>query len=136
MSSVLGDNCGELYYHDDKFFLLDTKDYEPTNPNRGQLGPLAMYNTAEYNERLQVVKETGDARAFFDTPDQHTTFSEGEMTALSAYAGAGHLDSERFREDGVSVIARESMSDLTTDEITRHAARVALMAETPQLQSA
>ena len=112
-----GNNCGEIVRSGNHMYILDTKGQDPQDKSYGKLGPLAVLSLEEYDRRLALVKSTKDGRHLFDTPEQHDTLVSTEISAIAAYAGKGALDSVLF-EDGHSIIARQSQSDIETAQPT------------------
>jgi hypothetical protein len=118
-----GNNCGKIMRSGNTMFFMDTKMEDSKDKKHyGTSGLLAVMEVAEYEERLAKVKETKDARHFFNSPEQHETLDQKEMTALAAYAGERMLDTEVFAEDLTAITARRSMSDLTPDQQIRYQA--------------
>ena len=86
-----------------EYYLFDAKDYA--------LGPVAVLSAVEYGQRYADARATGDPKRMFADPEQHSTFSKGEMDAYADYLRA---EDNRLAElaDGACLIAYENRRNL------------------------
>ena len=101
-------SCVEVVRLEGAYAFYDTK-------NRG-LGAVAVFSTAEYQERYAKVSVSGDAVEMFDGPHQRKTLSQDELAALADYIAATH-EPLADMEVGDSVIAYTDRRDLPMDDL-------------------
>jgi hypothetical protein len=69
--------CVTTVRNGEKYYLLDAKDFSA--------GPVSVIPEHGYAERYATARATNDPTVMFDSPEEYSSFSPGELGAYAAY---------------------------------------------------